>query len=89
MEEQRKGKEDHTWWEEPCGSFREEMEKKIERNRKKIKIRGVNMGKCKLTSVCGSKQCCIECPHNDVCNMQCIDVDEYEYCVECPEYERE
>lgn len=26
--------EDHTWWEEPCGSFREEMEKKIERNRK-------------------------------------------------------
>lgn len=34
MEEQRKGKEDHTWWEEPCGSFREEMEKKIERNRK-------------------------------------------------------
>lgn len=45
------------------------------------------MGKCKLTSVCGSKQCCIECPHNDVCNMQCIDVDEYEYCVECPEYE--
>lgn len=45
------------------------------------------MGKCKLTSVCGSKQCCIECTEHENCNMQCIDVDEYEYCVECPEYE--
>lgn len=45
------------------------------------------MGKCKLTSVCGSKQCCIECTEHEICNMQCIDVDEYEYCVECPEYE--
>lgn len=45
------------------------------------------MGKCKLTSVCGSKQCCIECAEHEICNMQCADVDKYEYCVECPEYE--
>lgn len=45
------------------------------------------MGKCKLTSGCGSKQCCIECPYNDVCNVQCAYMDEYEYCVECPECE--
>lgn len=45
------------------------------------------MGKCKLTSGCGSKQCCIECPYNNVCNLQCAYMDGYEYCVECPEYE--
>lgn len=37
MEEQRKGKEDHTWQEEPCSSFREEIERKMERKRKKGK----------------------------------------------------
>lgn len=26
---------EHAWQEEPCGSFREEVEKKIERERKK------------------------------------------------------
>lgn len=52
-----------------------------------VKIRGASMGKCKLTSVCGSKQCCIECTEHEICNMQCADVDKYEYCVECPEYE--
>lgn len=48
------------------------------------------MGKCKLLSICPQgDRCCIECQYNDVCNMQCVDVDEYEYCVECPEYEEE
>lgn len=26
---------------------------------------------------------------DDICNMQCVDKDRYEYCVECPEYEEE
>ncbi|WP_317344719.1 hypothetical protein [Faecalimonas umbilicata] len=48
------------------------------------------MGKCKLLSICPQgDRCCIECQYNDVCNMQCADADEYEYCVECPEYEEE
>lgn len=29
--------EDHTWWEEPCSSFWEEIERKMERKRKKGK----------------------------------------------------
>lgn len=46
------------------------------------------MGKCKSPSICPQgDRCCIECQYNDVCNMQCADKDEYEYCVECPEYE--
>ena len=47
------------------------------------------LGKCKApnTSICVYECCCIECPENDICNMQCADVDKFEYCVECPEYE--
>lgn len=47
------------------------------------------LGKCKApnTCICNYDCCCIECPENDICNMQCSDVDKYEYCVECPEYE--
>ena len=47
------------------------------------------MGRCKSTSICGHDYCCIECPDNDICNIQCVDKDRYEYCVECPEYEEE
>lgn len=45
------------------------------------------MGRCKLTSICGSDRCCIECQENEVCKEQCARMDMYEYCVECPEYE--
>lgn len=47
------------------------------------------MGRCKApnTCICKYEHCCIECPENDICNMQCVDKDMYEYCVECPEYE--
>lgn len=47
------------------------------------------LGKCKAPNTCICKYdcCCIECPEHEICNMQCADVDKYEYCVECPEYE--
>ena len=45
------------------------------------------MGRCKLTSICGSDRCCIECPENEECKEQCARMDWYEYCAECPEYE--
>ncbi|EJX06715.1 hypothetical protein EVA_05178 [gut metagenome] len=32
-----KNKEDHTWWEEPCSSFREEVEKRMDRIKKVTK----------------------------------------------------
>lgn len=47
------------------------------------------MGRCKLTSICGSDRCYIECPENEVCKEQCARMDRYEYCVECPEYEED
>ena len=47
------------------------------------------MGICKLQSTCGYDCCCMECPENEVCKMQCADIDSYEYYGECPEYERE
>ena len=31
----RKNAENHTWQEEPCSSFREEVERKMERTKKK------------------------------------------------------
>lgn len=49
----------------------------------------IMMGRCKLTSICGSDRCCIECSENEVCKEQCARMDRYEYCVECPEYEEE
>lgn len=38
------------------------------------------LGKCKApnTCICNYDCCCIECPENDICNMQCADVDKYE-----------
>jgi uncharacterized phage protein (TIGR01671 family) len=47
------------------------------------------MGICKLQSTCGYDCCCMECSENEICKMQCADIDSYEYYGECPEYERE
>lgn len=45
------------------------------------------MARCKLTSICGCDRCCIECTEYEMCKTTCARMDQYEYCVECPEYE--
>ncbi|MBS4980033.1 MAG: hypothetical protein KHZ72_01485 [Lachnospiraceae bacterium] len=47
-----KSLEEHAWQEEPCSSFREEIEKKMERMRKKEKLKS-----CKL---CGKNSATVE-----------------------------
>lgn len=53
MEEQRKGKEDHTWQEEPCSSFREEVEKKMNRAKKRDKKRHKGCEACRWQQLNG------------------------------------
>lgn len=37
----------------------------------------------------GKNACCLECQIKDQCNIQCGDIDSYEYAVECPYYVKE
>jgi len=37
----------------------------------------------------GNRYCCLECPDNDTCKMQCDHKDAVEYAKECTEYYKE
>ena len=41
---------------------------------------------CKNYCLYGQNACCLECQIKDQCNIQCDDIDSYEYAVECPDY---
>lgn len=43
----------------------------------------------KMECTFGSQYCCLECPENDTCKLQCDYMDAYEYAVECPDYAEE
>ena len=40
--------------------------------------------KCELSSICGHDFCCICCPDNENCNIQCTGQDSVEYAEGCP-----
>lgn len=44
---------------------------------------------CKNYCWYGKNACCLECKIKDQCNIQCGDIDSYEYAVECPYYVKE
>ena len=44
---------------------------------------------CKNYCLYGQNACCMECQIKDQCNIQCDDIDSYEYAVECPDYVEE
>lgn len=44
---------------------------------------------CKNYCWYGKNACCLECQIKDQCNIQCGDIDSYEYAVECPYYVKE
>lgn len=44
---------------------------------------------CKNYCLYGQNACCLECQMKDQCNIQCDDIDSYEYAVECPDYVKE
>lgn len=44
---------------------------------------------CKNYCLYGQNACCLECQIKDQCNIQCDDIDSYEYAVECPNYVKE
>lgn len=44
------------------------------------------MGRCNKASLCEETYCCICCPQNGTCNIQCDYMDSYEYAAECKEY---
>lgn len=44
---------------------------------------------CKNYCLYGQNACCLECRIKDQCNIQCDDIDSYEYAVECPDYVKE
>ena len=37
----------------------------------------------------GNNLCCLECPDNDECRIQCCEQDAYEFYEECPDYVQE
>lgn len=41
---------------------------------------------CKNYCLYGQNACCLECQIKDQCNIQCDDMDSYEYAVECPDH---
>lgn len=42
---------------------------------------------CKNYCLYGQNACCLECQIKDQCNIQCDDIDSYEYAVECQDYD--
>ncbi len=44
---------------------------------------------CKNYCLYGQNACCLECQIKDQCNIQCDDIDSYEYAIECPDYVKE
>jgi len=44
---------------------------------------------CKNYCLYGQNACCLECQIKDQCNIQCDDLDQYEYMEECPDYVKE
>lgn len=47
------------------------------------------MGYCKLECEDGEPYCCICCPKQEECSMECDDMDSYEYAEDCPNYVKE
>lgn len=47
------------------------------------------MGYCKLECPEGEPYCCICCPKQEECGMECDDMDSYEYTEDCPNYVKE
>lgn len=44
---------------------------------------------CKNYCLYGQNACCLKCQIKDQCNIQCDDIDSYEYAVECLDYVKE
>lgn len=44
---------------------------------------------CRNICPFGQDKCCLECPDQEECQIQCDDLDAYEFAENCPDYVKE
>lgn len=44
---------------------------------------------CRNICPFGQDKCCLECPDQEECQIQCDDLDSYEFVENCPDYVKE
>lgn len=45
--------------------------------------------RCRNICPFGQDKCCLECPDQEECQIQCDDLDAYEFVENCPDYAKE